>query len=226
MNTIEFGFAVGSAEKSAFLGKVLPAVVGAGKRVAGGVAGAGRMLANAPEATGKFITNAARWAGNLADPAGQAGSKLTEFLGANNRAGNFANKAIGGSALAAGAAHFSGGDHGAAPVSAQQAAPMTAVAPAANNNNNGGLMGMWNSLPTEARYAVGAGVPLLLAGGLLGMRGNTGTGLGLGALGLGAAGLGLAGSGMLGDSARRMVDRKSTRLNSSHEWISRMPSSA
>ena len=28
------------------------------------------------------------------------------------------------------------------------------------------------------------------------------------------------------DSPRRSVDRKSTRLNSSHEWISRMPSSA
>ena len=36
---------------------------------------------------------------------------------------------------------------------------------------------------------------------------------------LAAAGLGL-------DDVRKAIDRKSTRLNSSHEWISRMPSSA
>ena len=31
---------------------------------------------------------------------------------------------------------------------------------------------------------------------------------------------------VLGQMAGHAVDRKSTRLNSSHEWISRMPSSA
>ena len=31
---------------------------------------------------------------------------------------------------------------------------------------------------------------------------------------------------MRGDLNRNHIDRKSTRLNSSHEWISRMPSSA
>ena len=33
-------------------------------------------------------------------------------------------------------------------------------------------------------------------------------------------------SGINYDPSRKVTDRKSTRLNSSHEWISRMPSSA
>lgn len=76
----------------------------------------------------------------------------------------------------------------------------------------GGLMGAWNNLPVEARYAIGAGVPLALMGGLAGMRGNMGAGLGMGALGLGAAGLGLAGSGAFGDGARRMVGQGANAL--------------
>lgn len=83
---------------------------------------------------------------------------------------------------------------------------------APNNNNNGGLMGMWNSLPVEARYAIGAGVPLALAGAFMGGRGNYGAGGAMGALGLGAAGLGAAGAGMFGDGARRMVGQGANSL--------------
>lgn len=82
------------------------------------------------------------------------------------------------------------------------------------NPNNGGLMGMWNSLPIEARYAIGAGVPLALAGAFMGGRGNTGLGAGMGALGLGAAGLGAAGAGLFGDGARRMVGQGANGLYS------------
>lgn len=77
---------------------------------------------------------------------------------------------------------------------------------------NGGLMGMWNSLPTEARYAIGAGVPLALAGAFMGGRGNYGLGGAMGALGLGAAGLGAAGAGMFGDGPRRMVGQGANAL--------------
>lgn len=77
---------------------------------------------------------------------------------------------------------------------------------------NGGLMGMWNSLPVEARYAIGAGVPLALAGAFMGGRGNYGLGGAMGALGLGAAGLGAAGAGMFGDGARRMVGQGANAL--------------
>ena len=185
--------------------------------VPGAVSSAGKMLANAPEATGKFLTNATRRAGNLIDPAGQAGSKITEFLGANNRPGNFANKVIGGGALAIGAGKMLGdGEEGGGidPAAVQMSAGAGAApaAAGAGGAGMGGLMGMWNNLPVEARYAIGAGVPLALAGGLMGMRGNTGAGLGLGALGLGAAGLGLAGSGAFGDGARRMVGQGANAL--------------
>ncbi|NBT76406.1 hypothetical protein EBZ80_17505 [bacterium] len=78
--------------------------------------------------------------------------------------------------------------------------------------NNGGLMGMWNSLPIEARYAIGAGVPLALAGAFMGGRGNAGLGGAMGALGLGAAGLGAAGAGMFGDGPRRMVGQGANAL--------------
>jgi hypothetical protein len=82
----------------------------------------------------------------------------------------------------------------------------------APNNNSGGLMGMWNSLPIEARYAIGAGVPLALAGAFMGGRGNYGMGGAMGAMGLGAAGLGAAGSGMFGDGPRRMVGQGANAL--------------
>jgi hypothetical protein len=82
----------------------------------------------------------------------------------------------------------------------------------AKQPNNDGLMGMWNSMPTEARYAIGAGVPLALAGAFMGGRGNYGMGGAMGALGLGAAGLGAAGAGMFGDGPRRMVGQGANAL--------------
>jgi len=62
----------------------------------------------------------------------------------------------------------------------------------------GGLMDMWNNLPLEARYAIGAGVPLALMGAFAHGGGNSGLGMGLGAAGLGLAGLGAAHGGYLG----------------------------
>lgn len=78
--------------------------------------------------------------------------------------------------------------------------------------SGGGLMGAWNNLPIEARYAIGAGVPLALAGAFMGGRGQGALGGTLGALGLGAAGLGAAGAGMFGDGARRMVGQGANAL--------------
>lgn len=63
---------------------------------------------------------------------------------------------------------------------------------------SGGLMDMWNNLPIEARYAIGAGVPLALMGAFAGGNGNSGLGMGMGAAGLGLAGLGAAQGGYLG----------------------------
>ena len=98
-------------------------------------------------------------------------------------------------------------------INAQQMGTQMAMGQHAEANpNSGGLMGMWNSLPIEARYAIGAGVPLALAGALMGGRGNYGMGAGLGALGLGAAGLGAAGAGMFGDGPRRMVGQGANAL--------------
>jgi hypothetical protein len=79
------------------------------------------------------------------------------------------------------------------------------------NNGGGGIGGLWNSIPMEARYAIGAGLPLMLAGGLMGGRG----GMGLGALGLGAAGLGAAGAGYFGDGPRRLVGQGANALYNS-----------
>jgi len=62
----------------------------------------------------------------------------------------------------------------------------------------GGLMDMWNNLPIEARYAIGAGVPLALMGAFAGGNGNSGLGMGMGAAGLGLAGLGAAQGGYFG----------------------------
>lgn len=76
----------------------------------------------------------------------------------------------------------------------------------------GGLMGAWNNLPIEARYAIGAGVPLALAGAFMGGRGQGALGGAMGALGLGAAGLGAAGAGMFGDGPRRMVGQGANAL--------------
>lgn len=73
--------------------------------------------------------------------------------------------------------------------------------------SGGGLLGSigqaWSNLPTEAKWAIGLGLPIAALGGL---RGGAG-GMGLGALGLGAAALGGASGGLFGDDARRMVGR-------------------
>lgn len=66
--------------------------------------------------------------------------------------------------------------------------------------SGGGLMDMWNSLPIEARYAIGAGVPLALLGAFTHGSGSQTAGLGLGAAGLGLAGLGAARGGMFGSN--------------------------
>jgi len=106
---------------------------------------------------------------------------------------------IGGGATALHRAITGGGGGGAA-------SPAPAASPA-GGGGVGGLGGfsqraqqMWSSLPVEARYAIGAGVPLALLGGLTGRKG-------LGALGLGAAALGGAAGGAFGDGARRMVGK-------------------
>ena len=120
--------------------------------------------------------------------------------------------------LAAGTATLGGGAYGlgmlgggesAAPAAAAAASPAQQFGQQAGQRAgaNGGMLGgigqAWSNLPTEAKWAIGLGLPLALAGGL---RGGAG-GLGLGALGLGAAALGGASGGLFGDDARRMVGR-------------------
>lgn len=70
--------------------------------------------------------------------------------------------------------------------------------PMQQQQGGGGLMDMYNNLPIEARYAIGAGVPLALMGAFAGGSGNSGLGMGMGAAGLGLAGLGAAQGGYLG----------------------------
>lgn len=153
-----------------------------------------------------------------------AAKNLPEWMGggssAMTNARNPLNLAVGAGTGAAGM-HYAGKAMGLGSeptpenVDAQQMNTQMSMAQHAEANpNNGGLMGMWNSLPIEARYAIGAGVPLALAGAFMGGRGNTGLGAGLGALGLGAAGLGAAGAGMFGDGARRMVGQGANGLYS------------
>ena len=67
------------------------------------------------------------------------------------------------------------------------------------------LMGAWNSMPSESRTAIAAGVPAALAGLYLHHRGNTTAGTGLGLAGLAAAGVGAAHAGMFGQGAQQFV---------------------
>lgn len=69
----------------------------------------------------------------------------------------------------------------------------------------GKLMGAWNSMPSESRTAIAAGVPAALAGLYLHHRGNTTAGTGLGLAGLAAAGVGAAHAGMFGQGAQKFV---------------------
>lgn len=67
-------------------------------------------------------------------------------------------------------------------------------------------MDTWNSMPQEAKWMVGLGVPLGAAGLMSSLFGEGGMAGGLlGLLGLGAAGLGAASSGLLGQGASNMV---------------------
>jgi len=96
---------------------------------------------------------------------------------------------------------------------AAQAAKAAPAAGAAQNDPNafgqymGGIMDQFNNLPTEAKAAIGIGLPLALVGMLMNASGEGGglDGMLFTVLGLGAAGLGAAGSGMLGDGAQQMV---------------------
>ncbi len=152
--------------------------------------------------------------------------QIPEYLGggtsAMTNARNPLNLAVGAGTGAAGLHYGSqmlggGSEPSAANINTQQlntqlaqGQHMEAAPP--GGGEGGGLMGMWNSLPIEARYAIGAGVPLALAGAFMGGRGNAGLGGAMGALGLGAAGLGAAGAGMFGDGARRMVGQGANAL--------------
>ena len=116
------------------------------------------------------------------------------------------NMATGAGVLGAGYSALRG--KAPAPATAPASVPQAAAKPAA-----GGLAGisqrgmdMWKSLPVEARYAIGAGVPLALLGGYMGRKGGLG-GLGLGALGLGAAAMGGASGGMFGEGAQRFTGK-------------------
>ena len=72
---------------------------------------------------------------------------------------------------------------------------------------------MWSSMPQEAKWMVGLGMPIAAVGLLSSMFGQGGGGMGLlGLLGLGAAGIGAAHSGALGDDARRMVGQGAVNL--------------
>lgn len=122
------------------------------------------------------------------------------------------NVGVGAGVMGVGAKALSG----VAPSASPAAVPAVAAAPQAAGGF-GGLsqraQQMWGSLPVEARYAIGAGVPLALLGGFMGRKGGLG-GLGLGALGLGAAALGGASGGVFGDDARRFSGKMLYNLGS------------
>lgn len=64
----------------------------------------------------------------------------------------------------------------------------------------------WNSMPQEAKWMVGLGVPMAAVGLMSSMFGKGGAGMGLlGLLGLGAAGLGGAAGGLFGQGAQNMT---------------------
>ena len=212
-------------------------VSGAANRVATGVGTIGQLTQDAARGGLNMADDAARYAMNGPGSAAAAGGKFGDKVvrGVQTEAGrafgtspvgdklNPLNLATGGGAIygAGKATGMIGGSSGdvADPtpdnLQAQQHRSydmQQQMQTQTGNNNSQGLMGMWNSLPIEARYAIGAGVPLALAGAVMGGRGNTGAGLGMGALGLGAAGLGAAGAGMFGDGARRMVGQGANAL--------------
>ena len=170
------------------------------------------------ETAGNAVFNASQSLKNLGTKSVGALQRGAEKLTGSAHTSKFnpLNIATGGATLYGGAKALGlGGGGGGEAAQAAPAAP--AVSPAqqfgaqaAQQAGMGGFGGfsqkaqeMWGALPTEAKWAIGAGLPMALAGGLMGGKG----GLGLGALGLGAAGLGAAGGGLFGDDARRMVGK-------------------
>lgn len=70
-----------------------------------------------------------------------------------------------------------------------------------------GLLESFNEMPTEAKAAIGIGLPLALVGMMMSAGDEEGGfgGMLLGLLGMGIAGIGAAGGGMFGDGAQQMV---------------------
>lgn len=201
--------------------------------VASGVGTVGQLATDATRAGLNMADDAARYALNGPGRAAPAGAKIGDKIvrGVQTEAGRaFGTSPVGDKLnplnLAAGAGTIYGAGKATGLIGGGgEATPENLIAQQSRagdmqrqmqtttgNNSSQGLMGMWNSLPIEARYAIGAGVPLALAGAFMGGRGNTGAGLGLGALGLGAAGLGAAGAGMFGDGPRRLVGQGANAL--------------
>lgn len=167
------------------------------------------ILPEFPPAVNKTLWNmaeTARGAGTKTVGALQRGVEKATGM-AHTSAFNPLNVGVGAGIMGLGAKALSGGGApAAAPV-----APASVASPAQQFGAQaaGGFGGlsqraqqMWGALPAEAKWAIGAGVPLALLGGYMGRKGGLG-GLGLGALGLGAAALGGASGGAFGDNARR-----------------------
>jgi hypothetical protein len=182
------------------------------------------ILPEFPPAVNKTLWNmaeTARGAGTKTVGALQRGVERATGM-AHTNAFNPLNVGVGAGIMGAGARAL-GGAAGAA----RPAAPSASAVPAAANPAQafgaqaaGGFSGMsqraqqmWGALPTEAKWAIGAGVPLALLGGYMGRKGGLG-GLGLGALGLGAAALGGASGGVFGDDARRFSGKMLYNLGS------------
>ena len=198
----------------------------AGSTVGQAATHAARQIGGIPGSVGDFALNTATRGLNVAGGLASKAGLPTKNLGRNTvhaarravsgatgiasgSAANPLNIATGVGAMAAGGSaiknRLAGGGQASPP-------PASLPTPGASSAQSFGqqlggwsqrAQEMWKGLPVEARYAVGAGVPLALLGGLMGGR----KGLGLGALGLGAAGLGAASGGMFGDGARRMVGK-------------------
>lgn len=86
-----------------------------------------------------------------------------------------------------------------------QANPELAATPQGFGEMWNNASNMWNSMPQEAQWMVGLGVPIAAVGLMSSLFGEGGAGMGLlGLLGLGAAGLGAASGGLLGQDAQNM----------------------
>jgi hypothetical protein len=209
-------------------------VVGAARSVGEGVGSVGQFTTNTARNLLNTADDAGRWAMSGPGKAAPAGNKLGDKVvrPIQTEAGrafgtspvgdklNPLNLAVGGGTLYGGARAtglIGSGDEPSAAGINQQTQMASGMQHSMDTQSGqpaggGGLMGAWNSLPIEARYAIGAGVPLALAGAFMGGRGQGALGGTLGALGLGAAGLGAAGAGMFGDGPRRLVGQGANAL--------------